>query len=159
MKVTAQTTETSGEPGASAAAEPPPPPDWAWTLPDGPECARHARAALDGVLAALGLSAGERGDARLMVSELATNAHQHATAPGPHELWLTRGPAGELRCAVFDRDTAARLPGYSWTSGDCGRGLSIVRELSDGRWGVASAVARLGEPGPGKAVWFVIPRD
>jgi hypothetical protein len=136
-------------------------------------------------LATLGVRNEVIGDAQLMVSELATNAHQHAGDHGPHELWLylgdpaagpeprpsgdpggpSGGPSdrpgalagGEVRCAVFDAYAEAALPGYSWTSGDCGRGLSIVRELSRGRWGMLRTLSRLGPGVRGKAVWFAVP--
>ncbi|MFC6886182.1 MULTISPECIES: ATP-binding protein [Actinomadura] len=126
-----------------------------WALPGGPGCAAHARGVLGDALASLGVRPDTVADARLMVSELATNAHQHACDYGPHELWLYPAP-GELRCAVFDAYVNARLPGYSWTSGDCGRGLSIVRELSGGRWGMLRTSSRLGSPVQGKAVWFAV---
>jgi Histidine kinase-like ATPase domain len=158
-------------------------PGWVWALPRGPGCAAHARSVLAEALAAFDLPRDVVGDAQLMVSELATNAYQHAEEHGPHELWLypreyprepgagTAGPpaggrrspltsvddAGEVRCAVFDRFADACLPGYSWTSGDCGRGLSIVRELSEGRWGTLRGLSRLGPHAPGKAVWFALP--
>ncbi|GAA4233069.1 hypothetical protein GCM10022254_34610 [Actinomadura meridiana] len=147
-------------------------PGWVWALPGGAGCAGHARRVLREALAALDVPRDAIADAQLMVSELATNAHQHAGEHGPHELWLYRGtgqpvagstagaangPPGEVRCAVFDAFADAALPGYSWTSGDCGRGLSIVRELSGGRWGTRRTRSRLGPPVRGKAVWFAIP--
>jgi hypothetical protein len=134
-------------------------PGWVWALPGGPGCAGHARRVLRDALASLGAPPDVIADAQLMVSELATNAHQHAGGHGPHELWLYRGGgcAREVRCAVFDTFADAALPGYSWTSGDCGRGLSIVRELSGGRWGLRRTLSRLGPPVRGKAVWFTIP--
>lgn len=157
-------------------------PGWVWALPGGPGCASHARRVLRDALASLGVRDEAIGDAQLMVSELATNAHQHAGDHGPHELWLYLGdppgaeprpsgaPAGmagpglpgapvgaEVRCAVFDAYVDASLPGYSWTSGDCGRGLSIVRELSRGRWGMLRTLSRLGPGVRGKAVWFAVP--
>lgn len=151
-------------------------PGWVWALPGGPGCASHARRVLRDALASLGVRDEVIGDAQLMVSELATNAHQHAGDHGPHELWLYLGdppgagprasgvpagpgaPAGaEVRCAVFDAHVDASLPGYSWTSGDCGRGLSIVRELSRGRWGMLRTLSRLGPGVRGKAVWFAVP--
>ncbi|MBA9004060.1 ATP-binding protein [Thermomonospora cellulosilytica] len=146
---------------------------WAWALPAGPGCAREARAVLGQALGALGVPADLIADAQLMVSELATNAYQHADGRGPYELWLYPAepePAGpgavpaqrrpgvrELRCAIFDGLPDTRLPGYSWTSGDFGRGLSIVRELSGGRWGIRRERSRLGGRLPGKAVWFALP--
>ncbi|WUI01630.1 ATP-binding protein [Spirillospora sp. NBC_00431] len=164
-------------------------PGWVWALPGGPGCAGHARRVLRDALASLGVSRDAIADAQLMVSELATNAHQHAGEHGPHELWLYLGEAepgpgaaeaaddtdaaddegvsgdvvcgesvsGEVRCAVFDALPDAALPGYSWTSGDCGRGLSIVRELSGGRWGMRRTRSRLGPSVRGKAVWFAVP--
>ncbi|MFC7729567.1 hypothetical protein [Actinomadura keratinilytica] len=57
---------------------------------------------------------------------------------------------------MFDAYADARLPGYSWTSGDCGRGLSIVAQMSQGRWGLVHTLSRLGPPVPGKAVWFAV---
>jgi hypothetical protein len=139
-------------------------PGWVWALPGGPGCASHARAVLRDALASLGVPGDVIADAQLMVSELATNAHQHAGEHGPHELWLyvaggdaPAGGAGEVRCAVFDALADASLPGYSWTSGDCGRGLSIVRDLSGERWGMRRTMSRLGPPVRGKAVWFAVP--
>ncbi|WP_285495503.1 ATP-binding protein [Actinomadura sp. NBRC 104425] len=133
---------------------------WAWSLPRGPACARHARALLAETLADLGVPRDPIADAKLMVSELATNAYQHAADYGPHELWLAvdgdAQPPAEIRCAVFDAYADARLPGYSWTSGDCGRGLSIVAQMSQGRWGLVHTLSRLGTPVPGKAVWFAV---
>ncbi|WP_245623237.1 ATP-binding protein [Spirillospora albida] len=136
-------------------------PGWVWALPGGAGCARHARRVLGEALASLGVDPETVADARLMVSELATNAHQHAGGHGPHELWLYLGddPAGEVRCAVFDAFGDAVLPGYSWTSGDCGRGLGIVRELSGDRWGRIRTMSRLGPAVRGKAVWFAVPVD
>lgn len=143
------------------------PPGWTWQLPGGPACARWVRAVLAGALAGLGVARDPAMDAQLMVSELATNAYQHAGDHGPHELWLylagsATGPgrAGlvpELRCGIFDRLAVAGLPGYSWTSGDYGRGLNIVAELSGGRWGRCREHARHGGDGPGKVVWFAVP--
>ncbi|MFI0480665.1 ATP-binding protein [Actinomadura sp. 9N215] len=164
-------------------------PGWVWALPGGAGCAGHARRVLRDALASLGVSRDAIADAQLMVSELATNAHQHAGEHGPHELWLYIGETdahdgltgdgltgddtagdgaegddvggggviGEVRCAVFDALPDAALPGYSWTSGDCGRGLSIVRELSGGRWGMRRTRSRLGPSVRGKAVWFAVP--
>ncbi|REE95731.1 ATP-binding protein [Thermomonospora umbrina] len=166
-----ETTDQAAAPTDDAAGRRPP--GWAWELPGGPGGVREARVTLAQALEALGASADLIADARLMVSELATNAFQHAGDRGPYELWLylhdgadapdaaRKEDAGapELRCAIFDRLGDTRLPGYSWTSGDCGRGLSIVRELSGGRWGTSRERSRCGDGAPGKAVWFVLPPD
>ncbi|GAA3927515.1 hypothetical protein GCM10023085_05930 [Actinomadura viridis] len=156
--------------GRCAPALCPPPLGRAWVLPPGPECVRYARTVLAEALTSAGAPRSAVCDATLMVSELATNAHQHAPDHGPHELWLYAcaapgegpgGPSGEglgqARCAVFDRHASARLPGYSWTSGDYGRGLSIVRELSEGQWGMLRTLSRCAPRAQGKAVWFAVP--
>ncbi|GAA3229761.1 ATP-binding protein [Actinocorallia longicatena] len=96
-------------------------------------------------------------DAALMASELATNAHQHAPAHPPHELWLYFVDEYEFCCAVFD-GMAARDQELDVDRGDYGRGLSIVAELSKGRWGTSPARARMDPRVRGKAVWFVCPR-
>lgn len=175
---TAGTAGTAGGARAPAGATP----GWVWALPGGPGCAGHARAVLRDALASLGVPRDVIADAQLMASELVTNAYQHAGEHGPHELWLYKagndvgdasdddaGDAGdddggdcgdcggEVRCAVFDALSEAALPRYSWTSGDCGRGLSIVSDLSEGRWGMRRTVSRLGPPVRGKAVWFTVP--
>jgi len=130
-----------------------------WVLPGGPGCAGFARHTLADALSPLRVSQEVIADAQLMVSELATNVYQHADDHGPHELWFDPGDedAEEAHCAVFDAFADAGLPGYSWTSGDCGRGLSIVRELSVGRWGVLRTRSRTEPFVLGKAVWFAVP--
>ncbi|HEY8481469.1 MAG TPA: ATP-binding protein [Spirillospora sp.] len=144
--------------GADGDAPARPMPGWVWALPGGPGCAGHARTVLRDALASLGVCGDVIADAQLMVSELATNAHQHAGDHGPHELWLyVADDTGELRCAVFDGLAESVLPRYSWTSGDCGRGLGIVSELSGGRWGTRRTQSRLGPAVRGKAVWFTVP--
>jgi hypothetical protein len=96
-------------------------------------------------------------DATLMASELATNAHQHAADHPPHELWLYAVGGFEFCCAVFDAFPDRTLP-MDFHRGDFGRGLSIVAELSKGRWGTDSARARLDPRIRGKAVWFTCSR-
>ncbi|MFL6040395.1 MAG: ATP-binding protein, partial [Gaiellales bacterium] len=74
-------------------------------------------------------------DARLLVTELVTNAVRHAPAAteGRVALRLTLG-AGGLRIEVSDPGRGFE-PQIESTSPDGGRGLMIVRELSD-RWGI-----------------------
>ncbi|GLW65468.1 hypothetical protein Arub01_37120 [Actinomadura rubrobrunea] len=161
MHTSSELIHDAAPPGAAPVGGPDVRSGWAWTLPRGPECARRARTLLADALAALAVPPDAIADARVMVSELATNAYQHAADHGPHELWLSADeggarPPAEVRCAVFDAFGDATLPGYSWTSGDCGRGLSIVAELSRGRWGLLRTFSRLDTPVPGKAVWFAV---
>ncbi|MBC6470061.1 ATP-binding protein [Actinomadura alba] len=127
-------------------------------------CARRARGLLAGTLNAFDVPPQTIGDAELMVSELATNAFRHAGHHGPHELWLFPGGeldraaadpgACEIVCAVFDALPDLGLLADNSFSGDFGRGLSIVAEISHGRWGAHPARSRLHHEVPGKAVWF-----
>jgi hypothetical protein len=71
----------------------------------------------------------------------------------PHELWLDRC-ADEVICAVFDALPMDELAVDLAFSGDFGRGLSIVADLSAGSWGLEIACSRLGPHTPGKSVWF-----
>ena len=84
------------------------------------------------------------GDARLLVSELVTNAVLHARSP--FELVVRVNESG-LRVEVQDR--LDRLPVLAPVAGDAlaGRGMRIVDQLAD-RWG-AEPLDR-----GGKIVWF-----
>ncbi|WP_222721357.1 ATP-binding protein [Actinomadura sp. HBU206391] len=140
---------------------------WTWSLPLGAMCARRARSVLRETLMALDVPPQTIGDAELMVSELATNAYRHAGHHGPHELWLfprnglDRAAADpgacEIVCAVFDALPDLGLLADNSFCGDFGRGLSIVAEISHGRWGAQPARSRLHHEVPGKAVWFACP--
>ncbi|MGI8336308.1 ATP-binding protein [Actinomadura scrupuli] len=124
-----------------------------WALPADAGCARHARDLVEMAMSAFDMPREVVCDAKLMISELATNAHQHASEYVPHELWFDRG-GDELICAVFDALPMKELTGDLAFSGDYGRGLSIVAELSAGRWGLEAARSRLRSHVPGKCVWF-----
>lgn len=135
--------------------------DWTWPLPCDPGCARLARSLLAEAMNELGLPYDAVEDAKLMVSELVTNSYKHAGDHGPFELWLSLraggGRTAELVCEVFDGLADVRLPYYSWTSGDCGRGLTVVGQLSRGRWGTRNTGSRLDVKRTGKTVWFALP--
>jgi hypothetical protein len=125
-------------------------------LPADPSCARSARVLTGDALAELGVTEESVRDAKVMISELATNALQHATGDLPHELWV--GTAGrEAVCAIFDSRPLEDFSGDLTFSGDCGRGLAIVAELSAGRWGVERATSRIRPEVTGKTVWFACP--
>ncbi|MEV1240612.1 ATP-binding protein [Nonomuraea sp. NPDC050022] len=79
-------------------------------------------------------------DAQQVVSELVTNACTHVEG-GAHREWVTviasRGP-GFLRIEVTDPGAFAsepHIPQYASPEIESGRGIHIVRELSDGNWG------------------------
>jgi hypothetical protein len=124
-----------------------------WALPTDATCAKQARDLVDEVLTSFAVPREIVRDAKLMASELATNAYQHASGHTPHELWFDRG-CDEIICAVFDALPMNELAGDLAFSGDFGRGLSIVADLSAGRWGLETACSRLRLNAPGKSVWF-----
>lgn len=125
-------------------------------LPGDPSTALRARALVEEALSELGVERGIVRDAKLMISELATNALQHASRYGPHELWIAVA-GDEAVCAVFDRRPMDDFSQDVTFSGDCGRGLAIVAELSEGRWGIGRVESRLRQGVVGKAVWFACP--
>ncbi len=131
---------------------------WTWPLPGDATCARRARSLVVDTLTQLAVPAETIGDAELMVSELATNAHQHADGHMPYELWLSVVDERELFCAIFDALQIRTLAGTTTLEKcDFGRGLGIVAELSRGRWGMCRAWSRRVPHVAGKAVWFGYP--
>ena len=130
---------------------------WTWSLPPDATCPRIARTLVREALAVLEVPGETIADAALMVSELATNAFQHAAAYPPHELWIYCFDDYEFSCAVFDGLPTRNLP-LALERADFGRGLSIVAELSRDRWGTDAAHARLDPRVRGKAVWFTCDR-
>jgi hypothetical protein len=129
---------------------------WTWPLPSDATGAREARALVRDTLTSLALPSETVLDAELMVSELATNAHQHAGEHQPHELWL--GVADrQVFCAIFDSLRMNTLSGRATLENcDFGRGLGIVGELSHGCWGMYPTWSRQEPSVHGKAVWFAV---
>ena len=86
----------------------------------------------------------------LMLSELATNAVQHAATE--FEVGVRVAPDGH-RVRVEVTDAAAGFPTPQEQIADAphGRGLHIVRTLADA-WGIEMRRDR-----PGKTVWFSLP--
>ena len=72
-------------------------------------------------------------DARLVVSELVTNAVQHAPGPESFELELVRRAEG-LRISLADGSAVRPLVHELDPARPSGRGLAIVQVLSSG-WG------------------------
>jgi anti-sigma regulatory factor (Ser/Thr protein kinase) len=86
-------------------------------------------------------------EAALMLSELATNAVQHASTD--FEVAIDVAPdKGHVRVAVSDAAETFPVPRDTDTEASDGRGLHIVRELADA-WGIDVRRGR-----PGKTVWF-----
>lgn len=86
-------------------------------------------------------------DARLLTSELVTNAVRHGADQVVLE--LERRPAG-LMVAVRDGSAALPRPRSAGQADEGGRGLAIVEAVSDD-WGVDHL------PAGGKRVWALLP--
>ncbi|SEG15749.1 Anti-sigma regulatory factor (Ser/Thr protein kinase) [Thermomonospora echinospora] len=140
-----------------------------WALPLDASIAARARQLVGDVLGALAFPREQLDNGRLAVSELATNAFQHARPPAPlrpfgqvapAELWMWARtyPRRELVVTVFDacRD---RVPVARAGGGldEYGRGLGMVAELC-ASWGTGPSRSLLQtRPIPGKTVWFTLP--
>lgn len=110
-----------------------------------PESVSQARAFAAQALDGWGLRARAE-DIRLCVSELATNAVVHGTAPGHRFLVKLDSDDDVVRLEVHDshrRQPAVREPAATDISG---RGLQLVAALSD-EWGVEDRASA------GKIVW------
>lgn len=125
-------------------------------LPLSPLAVPEGRARVAKELEGWGVAEGVIDDARLIVSELLTNAVRHADEPhlGPDGvpmelqcavfLWLTgRG----LVVAVWDDSKHEPTPRRAGAAAENGRGLLLVEALSE-QWGF-----HLLKPGPGKLVY------
>ncbi|MEC3996573.1 ATP-binding protein [Actinacidiphila sp. DG2A-62] len=95
-------------------------------------------------------------EAELVLSELMTNAVQHARNPaGTVETRFSLLPGGDgVRLDVYDADRE-RWPRMRPATADDfgGRGLHLVDELTRRRWGV-----HLRPDAPGKTVWAEVSR-
>ncbi|NBM20546.1 PAS domain S-box protein [Streptomyces sp. GC420] len=109
-----------------------------------PEAVAQGRAFLSGVLAGWDLH-GVRDDARLLASEVLTNAVRHAR--GPIRLRL-RHTEHELTVEVTDRSPQLPHVRLAGTGDESGRGLALVDTLA-GSWGTRPAE-------DGKTIWFTL---
>ncbi len=142
---------------------------WRWTR-ETPDAVARARTALRCSLDQLGYGGEALDDAVLAVSELATNALEHA--PGPYEMRLRFTLIG-LTCEVVDADpripvvpvfpAAAPFEPVPENRGggsdallnvlsEGGRGLHLVHHLTCGAWGFATE-----RSGRTKVAWMAIP--
>jgi len=99
-----------------------------------------------------GASDGEADALVLMLSELATNAVQHAATEFEVEVQVQVAPDGHgVRVEVTDGATGFPMPQDQVMDAPHGRGLHIVRTLADA-WGI-----EMRRDQPGKTVWFSLP--
>jgi Histidine kinase-like ATPase domain len=130
----------------------------AFQLPRDPSAASRARSLIAATMRELGFTADMIDDAKLAVSELATNAHTHASSTTRPELWIwaRTHPGPELVVSVFDthRDTWP-VAGHADLLDEHGKGLSIVAALAT-HTGSHLTRSRLTTK-TGKCVWFTLP--
>ncbi|MFE5588267.1 ATP-binding protein [Kitasatospora sp. NPDC056531] len=114
-----------------AAARRPRAPERAWPLAHRPEAAGTARRIARAVLAQWRVTDETAGTVLLTVSELVTNAVEHAEPP--LHLRLSRAPdTRRVRIEVCDGGPAATEGGWtaSRTRGEHGRGLQVIDRLT-----------------------------
>jgi anti-sigma regulatory factor (Ser/Thr protein kinase) len=149
----------------------------AWPLPLDGTCAGVARRLFRESVVDLGLSSDTIYDGVTMVSELAANTlhaqgnvefdgSRQRPVTGSPELWSyvrVRDDGYELVCKIFDSQRGWKAgappdPSRVTLESVNGRGLRVVSELSQGRWGHHLTRARLGRwKVQGKVVWFALP--
>lgn len=115
----------------------------AWTFPNTPESAAHARKRAVNQLTEWGLAEDIVGDTALVVSELVTNSVRYAK--GPIQLRLIRDGGNTLVCEVTDDSSASPHLRRALDTEENGRGLFITAQLTQ-RWGVRPL-------GRGKTLW------
>lgn len=93
--------------------------------------------------------------AELVVSELVTNAVNHARSPRGHLIGtrFERLENGGVRIEVHDACEGKPERREASADAEFGRGLALVDALTGGRWGVSL------REGPGKVVWAVCTND
>ncbi|MFD5697635.1 ATP-binding protein [Streptomyces lasiicapitis] len=128
---------------------PPVPQDIEWRLPRHARSVGRARTLLRDQATSWELPPETTETATLLLSELMTNAYQHAKVSPGREIW-TRCvlKAGRLHIAVSDANATLPAPRQACPEDESGRGLTLVATLSD-NWGT-----ELRPGGVGKTVWF-----
>jgi anti-sigma regulatory factor (Ser/Thr protein kinase) len=109
--------------------------------------ARTARAAVHDLCHHAAVGNDTADVAALLVSELVTNAHEHAGGPAVVDVVVD---GRSLRVAVEDEDPTLPAPRGIDVEDERGRGLMLVAALAS-RWGTALT-------GRGKSVWFELDR-
>ncbi len=121
-----------------------------WALPASPQAASLARSHVHQTCRRCRPDMVET--ARLLVSEVVTNAVQHGRGPVTLRATLTNE---DLRVEVEDHDGALPTPAPLGIWNEHGRGLTIVEALAE-EWGTEPAADAPGEEG--KTVWFRLRR-
>ncbi|MFC4032753.1 ATP-binding protein [Streptomyces polygonati] len=143
----------------TAPAPPTPAPTAVHHWPKDPASVSAARRHLRGVLDRWSLENLAEA-AELVVSELVTNAVQHARSSDRlMEVRYQPTPEGGLNIEVHDADDQAPAMRGATAKDESGRGLRIVDALTNGRWGVLPREPREGLGAVGKLIWAHIGPD
>lgn len=130
-----------------------------FVLPRERTCASRARSMLAATMKQLRFADDTIDDARIAVSELATNAVTHARTDAPPELWAwaRSRPAPQLVVSIFDAHPESRpMPSGADLLDEHGKGLAIVAALAAST-GTHRTRSRTGKVVSGKSVWFAVP--
>ncbi|MEU3420619.1 ATP-binding protein [Streptomyces murinus] len=123
-----------------------------WRLPLSPRSAGRARALLRTQLTEWKVDTEVADVAELLLSELMSNAIQHARTPLGRQIGVRVARYdGRLRVEVADANLVEPRPRTATADDEHGRGLAIVTALAD-RWGCCPRLH-----GIGKAVWAELP--
>lgn len=123
-----------------------------WRLPHSPRSAGRARALLRTQLTEWKVDTQVSDNAELLLSELMSNAIQHARNPLGRQIGVRVARyEGRLRVEVADANLTEPRPRTATADDERGRGLAIVAALAD-RWGCCPRLH-----GIGKAVWAELP--
>ncbi|NRQ32116.1 ATP-binding protein [Nonomuraea sp. NN258] len=126
----------------------------AWRLRTDDQAPKQARKFLREKLRTLRLPSELVEDAMLMVSELVTNAVRYGEPP----LELAVSVEGDqVICQVLDVSPDTPSPQRETALVEHGRGLNIVKALSQGRYGWHAAPFVTAPDLWGKATWFGLP--
>ncbi|WP_371484339.1 ATP-binding protein [Kitasatospora sp. NBC_00315] len=116
----------------------------------GPQAPGRARRLLSGLLAGVPGSGPYVDTGLLLISELVTNAVEHAPVPGRLLMVRVQLRDGALRIEVHDPSGVRPLPRTAGPDAESGRGLLLVRSLAAG-WGCCPRAG-----GAGKIVWCTV---
>ncbi len=120
-----------------------------WLSP-GPQAPGRARRLLGGLLERVPGGEPYVDTGRLLISELVTNAVEHAPVPGRLLMVRVCLRGGVLRIEVHDPSGVRPLPRTAGPDAESGRGLLLVRSLAAG-WGCCPRAG-----GAGKIVWCTV---
>ncbi|NYI07732.1 ATP-binding protein [Allostreptomyces psammosilenae] len=121
-----------------------------WRLPAEPGALRALRRAGLAAMNEWGVPEDVREDAAVVLHELAMNAVVHATTPIVVEVYPPTRSRPSVLVEVLDASPELPRRRFPGDDGESGRGLAIVDDLTERRWGWTP-------DGRGKRVWAYVP--